>query len=64
MFKFMLGAEIAEALKNALFRVLPCWQQDDSEEDSLASSGSRDLSEKGLQDSKLLHVQHSQTEEV
>ena len=58
MFRFMLGAEIAEAIRTVLFRIMPRWQ-DDSEDDSLASSGSRDMSEKGLQDSRLHKAQDS-----
>lgn len=64
MFKFMLGVEIAEALRDAMYRILPCWQQDDSEEDSLASSESRDVSGKGLQDSRLEAILDSSMQEV
>ena len=63
MCKFMLGFEVAEALRTLLFRIMPCWQ-DDTEADGLATSGSRDLSEKGLQDSRLHKARDSSLQEV
>ena len=63
MFKFMFGADLADALRSFLFRVLPCWQ-DEGEDESLASADSRELSEKGLQGSMMQDVQVSNLQEV